>query len=168
MPDGPFFRTSCNPALRKRFHISVGADAPVRPPTIAPLASPVIARAHRARGNPFLFGFVQGYYGCPCCGAQNFCAALRLTLKILTAATRSLRFLCHRQRSVRSPHRPALPYPPVKLPVIANQLPMSLVWQSATPVPLAPLPKGGWHGKAVTGGSFPRTHGRAHGPCPTK
>ena len=43
VPDGPFFRTSCNPALRKRFHISVGADAPVRPPTIAPLASPVIA-----------------------------------------------------------------------------------------------------------------------------
>ena len=42
-----------------------------------------------------------------CCGAQNFCAALRRTLKILTAATRSLRFLCHRQRSVRSPHRPA-------------------------------------------------------------
>ena len=25
-------------------------------------------------------------------------------------------------------------------------------WQSATPVPLAPLPKGGWHGEAVTGG----------------
>ena len=43
-----------------------------------------------------------------CCGAQNFCAALRRTLKILTAATRSLRFLCHRQRSVRSPHRPAV------------------------------------------------------------
>ena len=54
VPDGPFFRTSCNPALRKRFHISVGADAPVRPPTIAPLASPVIARAHCARGNPHL------------------------------------------------------------------------------------------------------------------
>ena len=41
-------------------------------------------------------------------------------------------------------------------------------WQSVTPVPLAPLPKGGWHGKAVTGGFFPRTCGRAHGPCPTK
>ena len=54
VPDGPLFRTSCNPALRKRFHISVGVDAPVRPPTIAPLASPVIARAHRARGNPHL------------------------------------------------------------------------------------------------------------------
>ena len=107
VPDGPFFRTSCNPALRKRFHISVGTDAPVRLPTIAPLASPVITRAHRARGNPFPFGFVQGYYGCPCCGAQNFCAALRRTLEILTAATRSLRCFCHRQRSVRSPHRPA-------------------------------------------------------------
>ena len=29
---------------------------------------------------------------------------------------------------------------------------MSLVWQSASSVPLAPLPKGGWHGEAVTGG----------------
>ena len=46
-----------------------------------------------------------------CCGAQNFCAALRRTLKILTAATRSPRFSCHWQRSVRSPHRPALPHP---------------------------------------------------------
>ena len=54
-------------------------------------------------GNPFSSAFAQGYYGCPCCGAQNFCAVLRLSLKILTAATRSLRFLCHRQRSVRSP-----------------------------------------------------------------
>ena len=27
-------------------------------------------------------------------------------------------------------------------------------WQSASPVPLAPLPKGGWHGEAVTGGFF--------------
>ena len=45
----------------------------------------------------------DGGCGCSCCGAQNFHAALRRTLKILTAATRSLRFLCHRQRSVRSP-----------------------------------------------------------------
>ena len=45
----------------------------------------------------------DGGCGCPCCGAQNFYAALRRTLKILTAATRSLRFLCHRQREVRSP-----------------------------------------------------------------
>ena len=51
----------------------------------------------------------DGGCGCPCCGAQNFCAALRRTLKILTAATRSPRFFCHRQRSVRSPHRPAVP-----------------------------------------------------------
>ena len=28
----------------------------------------------------------------------------------MTAATRSLRFLCHRQRSVRSPHRPVPPH----------------------------------------------------------
>ena len=27
-------------------------------------------------------------------------------------------------------------------------------WQSASPVPSAPLPKGGWHGEAVTGGFF--------------
>ena len=31
----------------------------------------------------------MGYYGCPCCDAQNFRAALRRTLEILTAATRS-------------------------------------------------------------------------------
>ena len=42
-------------------------------------------------------------YGCPCCGAQNFCAALRRALEILTAATRSPRFFCHWQRSARSP-----------------------------------------------------------------
>ena len=30
------------------------------------------------------------------------------------------------------------------------------------------MPKGGWHGEAVTGGFFFRTHGRAHGPCPTR
>ena len=41
--------------------------------------------------------------GCPCCGAQNFCAASRRTLEILTAATRSPRFFCHWQRSVCSP-----------------------------------------------------------------
>ena len=31
---------------------------------------------------------------------------------------------------------------------------MSLVWQSASPVLMVPLPKGGWHGEAVTGGFF--------------
>ena len=45
----------------------------------------------------------DGGCGCPCCGAQNFCAALRRTLEILTAATRSPRFFCHWQRSARSP-----------------------------------------------------------------
>ena len=45
---------------------------------------------------------------------------------------------------------------------------MSLVVAIRTPVPKAPLPKGGWHGKAETGGFLSRTHGRAHGPCPTK
>ena len=33
---------------------------------------------------------------------------------------------------------------------------------------LGPLPKGGCHGEVVTGGFFSRTHGRAHGPCPTR
>ena len=36
---------------------------------------------------------------------------------------------------------------------------MSLVWQSASPVPSAPLPKRGCHGEAVTGGFF------SHTPC---
>ena len=48
-------------------------------------------------------GQEDGGCGCPCCGAQNFCAALRRTLEILTAATRSPRFFCHWQRSARSP-----------------------------------------------------------------
>ena len=42
---------------------------------------------------------------------------------------------------------PAAHQPPHPL-----QKTMSLPWQSASPVPLAPLPKGGWHGEAVTGG----------------
>ena len=43
------------------------------------------------------------------------------------------------------------------------------LWQSASPVPSAPLPKGGWHGEAVTGGFLFAPHpGRAHGPCPTR
>ena len=74
----------------------------------------------------------DGGCGCSCCGAQNFHAALRRTLEILTAATRSLRFLCHRQRSVRSPHRPAAPAPLTKTPVIARAL--RRPWQSASPV----------------------------------
>ena len=40
--------------------------------------------------------------GWSCCGAQNFCAALRRTLEILTAATRSFRFIRHRRRSIHS------------------------------------------------------------------
>ena len=48
-------------------------------------------------------GLGDGGRGCPCCGGQNFCAALRRTLEILTAATRSPRFFCHWQRSARSP-----------------------------------------------------------------
>ena len=87
-----------------------------------------------------------------CCGAQNFCAALRRTLKILTAATRSLRFLCHWQRSVRSPHRPAHRTPCI---VSLRSQCAHWLWQSVTPVPSAPLPKGGWHGEAVTERAVP-------------
>ena len=36
---------------------------------------------------------------------------------------------------------------------------MSLVVAIRPPVPSAPLPKGGWHGKAVPGGFFSRTQG---------
>ena len=99
-------------------------------------------------------------------------------------------------RPVRYSHPYRTSYNP---PVIANQCPMSLVWQSVlldlcagvlripttslrtglgmtrkffrlpslrgrnapvairSPVPSAPLPKGGWHGKAVTGGFSRRT-----------
>ena len=67
-------------------------------------------RGAQRRGNPFprvVKVRRKGEYGCPCCGAQNFRAALRRPLKILTAATRSSRFFCHRQRSIRSPHRRA-------------------------------------------------------------
>ena len=44
-----------------------------------------------------------------CCGAQNFCAASRRALEILTAATRSPRFIRHRRRSDRSLRRPTFP-----------------------------------------------------------
>ena len=67
-------------------------------------------RGAQRRGNPFppcSEGAVRGGCGCPCCGTQNFGAALRRPLKILTAATRSSRFFCHRQRSIRSPHQRA-------------------------------------------------------------
>ena len=44
-------------------------------------------------------------------------------------------------------------------------------WQSASPVPKAPLPKGGWHGEAVTGGYLTSPHllqpfRRGGRPCP--
>ncbi len=74
----------------------------------------------------------------------------------MTAATRSLRFLCHRQRSVRSPHRPAH-RTSCKALSLRDQF-ANWSWQSASPVPMAPLPKGGWHGEAVTGGFFTPPH----------
>ena len=59
--------------------------------------------------------------GCSCCGAQNFYAALRRTLKILTAATRSSRFFRHWRRSIRSPHPAADMHRIPQKPVIANR-----------------------------------------------
>ena len=105
-------------------HTSVGADAYIGPPQ-ALLATHSVgagfypARQPRrhflypsvgatlavARPTDFLQTVRRGRWSC--CGAQNFRAALRRTLEILTAATRSPRCICHRQRSVRSPHRPA-------------------------------------------------------------
>ena len=41
------------------------------------------------------------------------------------------------------------------------------LWQSASPVPLAPLPKGGWHGEAVTGDSSLQRIGRTESSAPT-
>ena len=91
------------PPLRTTNNASVGADAYIGPPYALLVMCHCEASAHTGCGNPFSSSLVQGYYGCPCCGAQNFCAALRRTLEILTATTRSLRSLCHRQRSARSP-----------------------------------------------------------------
>ena len=40
---------------------------------------------------------------------------------------------------------------------------------AATPVPKAPLPKGGWHGEAVTGGFFSCTNSnKTNFPLPRK
>ena len=80
-----------------------------------------------------------------CCGAQNFCAALRRTLKILAAATRSSRFIRHRRRSIRSPHRPArtCTAPLVKNRVIAKPV-RTLAVAIRTPRPYRlPYLKGG-------------------------
>ena len=49
VPDGPFFRTSCNPTLRKRFHISVGGGRPCPPARKALL---VTLRRGDPRGRP--------------------------------------------------------------------------------------------------------------------
>ena len=55
----------------------------------------------------------------------------------------------------------------VKTDVIARPV-RKLAVAIRVPRPQAPLPKGGWHGEAVTGGFFSCTPGRARGPCPTK
>ncbi len=66
-------------------------------------------RSIRSPHRPGRTGFpVMRRAGWSCCGAQNFCAALRRTLEILTAATRSFRFIRHRRRSIHSPHPAAM------------------------------------------------------------
>ena len=66
-------------------------------------------------------------------------------------------------RRGRCLHRPAPPHFLQKT-VIAKPV-RTLAVAIRIPRPHAPLPKGGWHGKAETGGFLSRTHGRAHGPC---
>ena len=90
-----------------------------------------IPQSRLRRASPFRQGGLgDGGHGCSCCGAQNFHAALRRTLEILTAATRSLRFLCHRQRSVRSPHRPApVPLKTHSLPCLKGGGPTEGWWR---------------------------------------
>ncbi len=52
---------------------------------------------------------------------------------------------------------PAMHHTPCKKLSLRSQC-AHWLWQSATPVPLAPLPKGGWHGEAVTGGFHTSPH----------
>ena len=62
----------------------------------------------------------------------------------------------------------APPLRTIREPTVVLAKPVSLrgqfanwPWQSASPVPSAPLPKGDWHGEAVTGGFFPaRTYSK--------
>ena len=82
------------------------------------------------------------------------------------AVARPLHLLLRFRRG-RCLHRPAVPTP-CKKPCHCEPVTDVTGVAIRPPVPLAPLPKGGWHGEAVTGGFLPRTHGRAHGPCPTR
>ena len=60
-------------------------------------------------------------------------------------------------RRARCPHPAARPLTAFLVnPVIAKPV-RTLAVAIRTPVPMTPLPKGGWHGKAVTGGFFPHT-----------
>ena len=61
---------------------------------------------------------------------------------------------CHFIDSLRLSHKRWLS--PIINHVIARPV-RKLVVAIRIPVPSAPLPKGGWHGEAVTGGFFPRT-----------
>ena len=103
--------------------------------------------------------------------------------------------ICHKKTAIAHALLAPRPQPGIcrtscKNPVIAK--PVTDVTGCGNPLPpsLAPLPKGGWHVEAVTGGfltsphlllrfrrgrrprrpdpNFSRTYGRAHGPCPTR
>ncbi len=111
---------------------SVGADDPVRPISVIanqcsywrgnpfPLPLPLGEVAERSEDGEgrnvkktcrvdTLRKYASGIFlvsisaAMSCCGAQNFCAALRRALEILTAATRSPCFICHWQRTALSP-----------------------------------------------------------------
>ena len=67
-------------------------------------------------------------------------------------------------RRGRRPRRPACHAPHSMETLSLRSQCAHWLWQSATPVPLAPLPKGGWHGEAVTGGFLPAPASRKRTP----
>ena len=67
--------------------------------------------------------------------------------------------ICNKNEGADTPIRPpTLHRPPCKNHVIAKPVRTPAV-AIRIPRPQAPLPKGGWHGKAVPGGFFSRTQG---------
>ena len=75
-------------------------------------------------------------------------APVGATLAVARPLHLLLRF---RRGGVSSPRRPITTAFPVMCHCETSDR-CHWLWQSASPVPKAPLPKGGWHGEAVTGG----------------
>ena len=162
----------------------------------APLVNGVIARAQRARGNPFSSSLrppclkggwhgeavTGGFFPCTHGRAHGPCPTKILhthigrtgssaPTSISVGATRAVARPTAHLVPVRRGRRPRRPEPGLhrsSCDVSLRDQRARWSWQSVPLVPKAPLPKGSWHGEAVTGRFFPRTHGRAHGPCPTK